>query len=47
MKDRLDVLRWMNIANDIYGGNTQMVVHGISMGAATTMMVSVSLNNLL
>ena len=39
-KDRLDVLRWMNIANDIYGGNTQMVVHGISMGAATTMMVS-------
>ena len=39
-KDRLDVLRWMDIANDIYGGNTQMVVHGISMGAATTMMVS-------
>lgn len=39
-KDRLDVLRWMNIANDIFGKNTQMVVHGISMGAATTMMVS-------
>ena len=39
-KDRLDVLEWMNIANAIYGGNTRMVVHGISMGAATTMMVS-------
>lgn len=39
-KDRLDVLRWMQIANEIFGGNTQMVVHGISMGAATTMMVS-------
>ena len=39
-KDRLDVLRWMEIANGIFGGRTQMVVHGISMGAATTMMVS-------
>lgn len=39
-KDRLDVLHWMDVANNIYGKNTQMVVHGISMGAATTMMVS-------
>lgn len=39
-KDRLDVLEWMDVANALYGGNTQMVVHGISMGAATTMMVS-------
>ena len=39
-KDRLDVLQWMNIANQIFGDSTQMVVHGISMGAATTMMVS-------
>ena len=39
-KDRLDVLNWMNIADSIFGNNTQMVVHGISMGAATTMMVS-------
>lgn len=39
-KDRLDVLNWMNIANDIFGKHTQMVVHGISMGAATTMMLS-------
>lgn len=39
-KDRLDVLRWMDVANQTFGGNTSMVVHGISMGAATTMMVS-------
>ena len=38
--DRLDVMRWMEIANSVFGGNTQMVVHGISMGAATTMMVA-------
>lgn len=39
-KDRLDVLRWTEKANELFGGNTQMVVHGISMGAATTMCVS-------
>ena len=39
-RDRLDVLQWMEVANGIFGGSTQMVVHGISMGAATTMMVS-------
>ena len=39
-KDRLDVLRWTEEANHLFGGNTEMVVHGISMGAATTMMVS-------
>nr|WP_329905595.1 alpha/beta hydrolase [Porphyromonas pogonae] len=39
-KDRLDVEQWMQVANNIYGGDTHMVVHGISMGAATTMMVS-------
>ncbi len=39
-KDRFDVLRWMTIADGIFGGDTQMVVHGISMGAATTMMVA-------
>lgn len=38
--DRLDVLQWMDVANRIYGDSTRMVVHGISMGAATTMMVS-------
>ena len=39
-KDRLDVLLWTDEANHLFGGNTQMVVHGISMGAATTMCVS-------
>lgn len=39
-KDRLDVLHWMEIANQVFGGDTQMVVHGISMGAATTMMLA-------
>ena len=39
-KDRLDVMQWMRLANELYGDSTQMVVHGISMGAATTMMVS-------
>lgn len=39
-KDRLDVLEWMDVAHSIYGDSTQMVVHGISMGAATTMMLS-------
>lgn len=38
--DRKDVMRWMEVANEIFGDNTQMVVHGISMGGATTMMVS-------
>lgn len=39
-KDRLDVMQWMHLAHQLYGDSTQMVVHGISMGAATTMMVS-------
>lgn len=39
-KDRLDVKQWMRLANQLYGDSTQMVVHGISMGAATTMMLS-------
>lgn len=38
--DRKDVIHWMEVANQLFGGNTEMVVHGISMGAATTMMVS-------
>ena len=35
--DRKDVTQWMEVANRIYGDSTSMVVHGISMGAATTM----------
>ena len=38
--DRLDVLEWIKLADSLFGGNAQMVVHGISMGAATTMMLS-------
>ncbi len=38
--DRKDVMQWMNVACELYGDSTRMVVHGISMGAATTMMVS-------
>lgn len=38
--DRKDVMQWMETAHHIYGDSTHMVVHGISMGAATTMMVS-------
>lgn len=41
--DRLDAMRWMDIANDIFKGESeqsQMVVFGISMGAATTMCIS-------
>ncbi len=38
--DRLDVLQWLNVANALYGDTARIVVHGISMGAATTMMVS-------
>lgn len=39
-KDRLDVLQWIDVAKDMYGDTTRMVIHGISMGAATTMMTS-------
>ena len=46
--DRLDVLQWMLYADELFGrpngGTTRMVVHGISMGADTTMMVSGDVN---
>ncbi len=41
--DRWDVIRWAEVANGIFGANnteTWQVIHGISMGAATTMAVS-------
>lgn len=41
--DRLDVMKWMEIANEKFradSASTQMVVHGISMGAATAMCIS-------
>lgn len=38
--DRQDVVKWIEVADEIFGGNTQIVVHGISMGGAATMMVA-------
>ena len=37
--DRLDVLHWMTVASRLFGADDVMV-HGISMGAATTMCVA-------
>ncbi len=37
--DRQDVKQWIGVAHDIFRADT-MVVHGISMGAATTMCVA-------
>ncbi len=39
-KDRFNVLQWIGVADSLFGGNTQMVLHGNSMGAATIMMLS-------
>lgn len=40
-KDRLDVLKWIFAAHRAFGrGSDNMVVHGVSMGAATAMCVS-------
>lgn len=38
--DRKDIIQWIHTAPALFGDSLQMVVHGISMGAATTMMVS-------
>ncbi len=37
--DRLDLLKWMEVAHDIFHDDF-MVAHGVSMGAATVMMAS-------
>ena len=37
--DRLDIRRWIDVAHDIWNPDF-LVVHGVSMGAATTMMLS-------
>jgi fermentation-respiration switch protein FrsA (DUF1100 family) len=39
-KDRLDILEWIDVCKQLYGDSINMVLHGISMGAATTMMTS-------
>lgn len=41
--DRQDVIQWMDVAHQLFSNDsttTDMVVHGISMGGATTMCVS-------
>ena len=38
-KDRLDLLKWIEVAHNIFGDDF-MVLHGVSMGAATVMMTS-------
>ncbi|MDR0989653.1 MAG: alpha/beta hydrolase [Prevotellaceae bacterium] len=38
--DRLDLLGWMQLANERFGGQTRQVLHGISMGASAVMMLS-------
>ena len=38
--DRIDVEDWIGVANEMAADSTNIIVHGISMGAATTMMVS-------
>lgn len=38
--DRHDVRRWLDVTPTLFGDSATIVVHGISMGAATTMMLS-------
>ena len=35
-----DCLKWLRYLNDVYGNDIQIVLHGVSMGAATVMMMS-------
>ena len=37
--DRLDIIRWIDVTHNIWN-NDFMVIHGVSMGGATTMMIS-------
>lgn len=37
--DRLDIIRWIDVAHNVWEDDF-MVIHGVSMGGATTMMVS-------
>lgn len=38
--DRLDLIDWMSLLIDRYGPDTEIVMHGVSMGAATVLMAS-------
>lgn len=37
--DRLDIIKWIDVAHNVWNDDF-MVIHGVSMGGATTMMVS-------
>lgn len=37
---RYEVKQWIDVAKDIFGENTNIVIHGISMGASTALMTS-------
>ena len=38
--DRKEMTDWIRTADSLFGGGTQIVLHGISMGAATTMIAA-------
>lgn len=38
--DRQDVKQWATVATKLFGDSARAIVHGVSMGAATTMMLS-------
>ena len=38
--DHADLHRWLDVATDLFGDSARVVVHGVSMGAATAMMLS-------
>lgn len=40
VKERHDVLSWVNYAIDLYGNGVKIVIEGISMGASTVLMAS-------
>lgn len=39
-RDREEVLRWIGETDRLFGAGQRLVVHGVSMGAATTMMLA-------
>ena len=39
-KDRHDVKQWITLVPELFGDSATVVVHGVSMGGATTMMLS-------
>ncbi|WP_227001811.1 alpha/beta hydrolase [Virgibacillus necropolis] len=38
--DRLDYVKWINLVKENLGNNSEIVLHGVSMGAATVLMTS-------